>query len=230
MVQLASLPNEIPVLIYSFTPTIQAAVQLSCVSHKLHDVWVAASDRIIAAILEPSIPAYKNAAALAVNEARLSLLTSSDAAQEKVRLYPSLWVPRLLRNAKLANSACVAMNLFLQNLEQDNYRRKLAFTSFPVSYYTIRQLVLDYHHPQLQSALREELNTTPLAMLRTHDEFRFFMCELMNEEERVHQGIQKEKRDWTVEDELHANLNKDGWEFAQDMLSRVLWQRVHSGS
>ncbi|KAF2734399.1 hypothetical protein EJ04DRAFT_576931 [Polyplosphaeria fusca] len=118
------------------------------------------------------------------------------------------------------------MNSFLESLPESNYRRSLAFTSLPESYYMTRQLVLTYHNPPLPSTLRSKLEAAPKATLRTHHEMSLFMCEYLDDEEQSLQGIAKDKEDQTIDDELYANAVKEEWQFALDVTSQALEQRL----
>jgi len=53
------------------------------------------------------------------------------------------------------------------------------------------------------------------------------MCEFMDEEEQARQGLLKDEKDWTGDDELHATVVKEDWEFALDVMSQVLEKRIH---
>jgi hypothetical protein len=226
MAQLMTLSNELLFLVFIAAPTIQMAARLS-VNRRLRNVWLNNNDRIITAILKPEIPAYEDAAALAMTEACFLSPVSSDSAPDNPRPPPYLWLPRLLRNAELASYACAMQNTFIQGLPEGNYRLALTFTSFFTSYYMIRQLVLAYNYPRLQPALRSKLEAASTNTLRTHYELCLSMCEFMDEEEQARQGLLKDEEDWTGDDELHATVVKEDWEFALDVMSQVLEKRIH---
>jgi hypothetical protein len=72
---------------------------------------------------------------------------------------------------------------FSKDFLESNYRRTLALTSFPVSYYSIRRLVFAYHDPALQPALRSQHGVASGATLHRHYELCLFMCEYLDEKE-----------------------------------------------
>jgi hypothetical protein len=104
MAQLMTLTNELLFLVFIAAPTIQIATRLS-VNRRLRNVWLNDNDRISTAILRPEIPAYEDAVALAMTEARFLSPASSNSAPDNQRPPPYLWLPRLLRNAELASCA-----------------------------------------------------------------------------------------------------------------------------
>jgi hypothetical protein len=81
------------------------------------------------------------------------------------------------------------MEAFLKDFLESNYRRTLALTSFPVSYYSIERLVFAYHDPALQPALRSQHGVASGATLHRHYELCLFMCEYLDEKEQGVQGI-----------------------------------------
>ena len=226
MILLTSLPNELLLVVFGATPTIQTAVRLSCVNRRLRSIWLNNSDQIIAKNLQFEIPSYEDAIALAVDEARFSRSASSVTWLDNRRPPPHLLLPPLLRNAQLASSACALMKDFIHNMPRENYRHTLNFTPFPSSYYTIRRFVLARNNPQLHHILRLELEAAPTDALRTHDELCNFMCELMGEEEQTRQGLLKDEADMTIDDELYANAVKEEWKLASDTISVALHERL----
>jgi len=226
MASLLRLSNELLLLIFTVCPFIQTAVRLSGVSRRLHDIWCNNEEQIITAILEPDIPAFKDTVDLAVTEARCLHPALSSLRPGSLRPPPYLWLRSLLRNAEFASIACTTQKEFLHRLPKDNYRFTFTFTSFSASYYMIRQLVLAYDHPTLQPALRSKLEATSLDTLRTHYELNWSMRECMDEKDQARQGILKDRKDWTIDDELYATVAKAEWDFAFDVLCEVVDRRI----
>jgi len=225
MALLFTLSTELLILIFTACSSIKTAVHLSGVSRRLHDVWCDNEYLIITTNLKPEIPAFEDAADLAVTEARCLHPAWNNSRPERPRPPPYLWLPSLLRNAEYASIACATLNRFLQGLPQDNYHVALTFTSLPVSYYMIRQLVLAYDHAALRPALLSKLQVASLDTLHTHYELCRCMCVCMDEEDLARQGLLKDRKDWTIEDELVDPVIKVEWDFALDLLWEVLERR-----
>jgi hypothetical protein len=164
MVGLLSLSNELLVQVFSSSDTIQSAAALSRVDKTMQSLWVTHNSQILTNILPSQIIGYKHAKGLAILEeiwfCKNAELASETSGRPRVRLYLST----LLHNVKLATSATVVRNAWLEEKyprQHDPFRADVA--SCHVAYYRMRKIVLGQLHPeaQLQHVAHSILDISP---------------------------------------------------------------------
>lgn len=235
---LGDIPREITILIYISCPDASTALQLSLINREHRLIWIDNFEHITRAILEPEIPAYDDAVELARIETwtlkPIALRSSSTGGEsltlsqileaEEPQSSAHIWIPRLLRNAKLALAVCAECDEYERTRPPSCYRWKMTFTSWPKSYYLIRLLVVSFHFPQLRPALLARLEGCSIDTLHTHLELCDYMNEWMSDEEQIRHNIPKEPEQRTIEDELIMNANKPEWDDADEVI-REVWVR-----
>jgi hypothetical protein len=231
MANLLSLSVELLVLIYSSSATIQTAALFSGTNQRLRAVWLEHGDIIIASILEPQTPAYKDAVGLAILEETWTHDTHP-ANSIPVRLCLS----RLLRNADLASSATTQWDKHEKRL--NNYIRTTparTYTSKQASYYLARKLLLARQRPEsrtlLLSPLHQTLVTSSIETLHTHDDLLAFLT--MNgstHEERLRHDIPKPKEEWSLydvyDDVQDAPIIRDEWDWVRNVVETALMDKL----
>jgi hypothetical protein len=104
-------------------------------------------------ILRSQIPAFDDAAALAIAETSfLDIKGPTSLSPNGPLLSLRYCIPRLLRNAELASSACAesAAHPYPANYFGDGQE---FLTPVPATYYFTRQMVLAYDHRHLREAM-----------------------------------------------------------------------------
>lgn len=228
MAGIMTLPNDLLILVFIASPTVQDAGRLAGVNRKLYDVWLGHSTYIVRHILQSGIPAYEDAIALAMTEAHFLPPAPSGPSNP----LPGLWIPRLLRNADFASATCARCILFYEAIpypEADWRQLILSATAtalFPALYYLLRQLVLSYHVPTLQPALRSKLEAFSTEKLHIYDMFGNFVYAHMDDAEQIRQEMHKDKKDWSSVDEVgNPILVKDEWDFAVEIVTDIYWKK-----
>ncbi|KAK5687555.1 hypothetical protein LTS10_001694 [Elasticomyces elasticus] len=222
---LLRLPNELLISIFEAIPDILAALRFASADKRLRGIWNddTTGHQIIRVILSSQIPAYDEALDLATTEVEVA------ESQISLSIPPSLWLPRLLHNAELARSVRCLFHKFITELPSNNYRRRLIITALPISYYFIRQLVTAHRQNANAniSKLLSELEVSSQDTLQTHWELYMFMCEYMDEGERVRHDMPKDREDRVAGDDLYGPVNKEEWESTFWVLEGALEDKSH---
>lgn len=231
MANLLSLSAELLVLINSSSPTIETVAILSGTSQRLRDVWLEHGDVIIAKILEPQIPAYKDAVDLATLEETWANNT------RPVNPIPvRLCLYRLLHNADLASSANTEWDE--HEVSSNNYLKRSSPTSYTPkhsSYFLARKLLLAREHPESRASLLPPLHkalvTASIETLHTHADFLAFLT--MNgstHEERLRHGIPKPKEEWSLydvyDDAQDAPIIRDEWDWVRNVVETAMMDKL----
>ncbi|KAF2166024.1 hypothetical protein M409DRAFT_55374 [Zasmidium cellare ATCC 36951] len=235
MAAISDIPREVLILVYVLCPDIRTAVRLSLSCREYREVWLENCKHIAKTILESEIPAYEDAAELAIAESRYrnqdtinacaSASNAPDRGDPGVAQAPvHLWLPCLLRNAGLATAVYTEIEAWLMARPPDDPRWKVQFTPWPMSYYFVRQLALSYHLPTLRPALISALETCSPDTLQTHQQMSSFMVEWLSSEEQLRHGIPKADEERTLDDELKDNFSQPDWEQAHDVMFEA-WER-----
>lgn len=231
MANLLSLSAELLVLIFSSSPTIQAATLFSSTSQRLRAVWLEHGDIIIASILKPKTPAYKDAVELAILE---ETWTSDVRPVNPIPIRSCL--SRLLHNVDLASSATAAWNE--HELCLDNYLRRpppRKYTSKHASYYLARRLLLARQRPESRPSilppLFKALITSSIGTLHTHDDLLSFLTlDGSTHEERLRHGIPKPEEEWSLydvyDDVQNAPIIRDEWDWVRNVLETALMDKL----
>jgi hypothetical protein len=212
-----SLSNELIISIFLASPTVHDALRLSGTSRLFRAIFIEHETLIMEGILRSQIPAYDDASTLAITETRLldkEVLTnlSSDG-----HLPLRFCIPRLLRNAELASSACADCALW--KWPQWFHRRSDPLPrSSPASYYFIRQAVLAYDHGHLRQPLYQTLRTAPQEWTGRQNEFVEYLNAYADLDVKHKHGIMMVDDDWDPEDCLREILNHDKWEYAAEII------------
>ena len=231
MANLLSLSAELLVLIYSSSPTIQTAALFSGTSQRLRAIWLEHGDIIIASVLEPQTPAYKDAVELAILEETWTHDT------HPVNPIPvRLCLSSLLHNADLALSATtewdkheICLNNYIQTTPPRTYTSKQA------SYYLARKLLLarQRHESRVLTLppLFKTLITSSIETLHTHDDLLAFLT--LNDsthEERLRHDIPKPKEEWSLydvyDDVQDAPIIRDEWDWVRNVVETALMDKL----
>lgn len=231
MANLLSLSTELLVLIYSSSPTIEIAALLSSTNQRLRAVWLEHGGIIIANILEPQIPASKDAVELAILEGTWTHNT------HPVNPIPlRLCLSRLLHNADLALSATTEWDEHKVCLS--NHLKRFpprTYTSKQASYYLARKLLLARQRPEsrrsLLPPLHKTLVTASIETLHTHDDLLAFLTmNAATHEERLRHGIPKPKEEWSLydvyDDVQDAPIIRDEWEWVRNVLETAMMDKL----
>ncbi|KAK3643881.1 hypothetical protein LTR56_009976 [Elasticomyces elasticus] len=206
---LLRLPNELLISIFEVSPDILSALRFACANKRLRGIWNddTTGHQIIRAILSSQLPAYDEALDLATTEVEVAECQSS------LSIPPSLWLPRLLHNAEMARSVCWLFTDYIDKLPESRYQHHTSFTSLPISYYLIRQLVTAHRQNANSkiSKLVSEMEGSSPKILQTHWELYMFMCEYMDEAEQERHDMLKVKAR-AAEDYIYGPVNKEEWE------------------
>ncbi|KAK5714474.1 hypothetical protein LTR15_010656 [Elasticomyces elasticus] len=207
---LLRLPNELLIPIFEASPDIFTALRFASATKRLRGIWNddITGRQIIRDILSSQIPAYDEAVDLATTEVEVADRQISQS------IPPSLWLPRLLHNADLARSVCWLFTDYIDKLPESRYQHHTSFTSLPISYYLIRQLVTadrQNAHSNISKLLSEMEGSSPKT-LQTNWELYMFMCDYMDEAEKERHDMLKDRKDQAAEDYIYGRVNKEEWE------------------
>jgi hypothetical protein len=102
-----SLSNELLISIFIASPTVHDALRLSGTSRLFRAIFLEHETLIMEGILRPQIFGFEDAAALAIAETSfLDIKGPTGLSPDGLQLPLRFCIPRLLRNAELASSAC----------------------------------------------------------------------------------------------------------------------------
>lgn len=217
---------------YSSSTTVQTAALLSGINQRFRAVWLEHSDQIIASILEPQIPAYKDAVDLAVLEE-----TWTDNSHYVDPVPIRLCLPRLLHNADLAASATAGWDAYRARIRsyQGYCPPKTTYTSIEASYYLARQLLLARQRPEsrapLLPALFKKIINSSTDALITYIDFNCFLTgSSASRKEQLRHDILKPEEEWS-ESDFHADsygdlIIYDSWEWVGDVLDTAMFDRT----
>lgn len=175
MAALLSLPNELIIGIYAYSPTLGTAACLRAANKRLHSIWHQNTDHIAEATLSSQIPSYEAAVELAILEKTLinNMQPSPTNGKVSIRLYG----PRLLRIADIASFAVAEWDKQIAELHCDIPEEELSganYTSPHASYYFVRKIILSRRHPenaQLRQAIHSTMRLCSEETLYTHEQF-----------------------------------------------------------
>jgi hypothetical protein len=214
MATLLSLPNELIINIYNYSPTLHAASCLSRTNERLHAVWLENINQITETILNLRLPAFEDALDLAILEENVASTPH----------YPGPVVPylaRVLCNADLAFSASTAFST-----NWDGASNRAPLTSIHASYYLIRKIV--FARQQANARLQEELYVTLCdsgykARCR-HGDLTTFLLRDADEDERRRHGISKNRDEWTRGEDMRneidgTRINVEEWDHVGDAMN-----------
>ena len=221
-----SLSNELIISTFIASPTVHDALRLSGTSRLFRAIFIEHETVVMEGVLRPQIPAYDDASTLAIIETRLldkQVLTnlSSDG-----HLPLRFCIPRLLRNAELAFSACGDCASWRWP-EWFSRRFDPLPRSSPASYYFIRQPILAYDHGHLRQSLYQKLRTAPREWTERQNEFVAYLTAYADLEEKHKHGIIMVDDDWNPEDCLREILNHDKWEYAAEFIKAAASDNLH---
>lgn len=245
---MANLPREIWILVYILCDDIQTAVYLAATSKELRTIWLDKHEYIAATILKPDISAYDEAVRVAkletrrdtlrsVQELGCAALTDDMEATVDARYRAPLWLPRLLKNARLAILVSAEWDECLDHFLARAYRNEVDLSSPTIptahnSYYLVRELIASYHMSDLRPALESRLQTCPEDALRTYSTFCYeLMSETLSTDMDKEHGVQRltpvERR--SVHDFLENNHLQPEWDYAVNMLDEYERLRCYKG-
>jgi hypothetical protein len=221
-----SLSNELLINIFLASPTVHDALQLSGTSRLFRAIFLGHETLVMDGILRPQIPAFDDAAALAITETRLldKQILASLSSDDHLPL--RFCIPRLLRNAELASSACADCASWKWP-EWFHRRSDPLPRSSPASYYFIQQVVLAYEYGQLRELLYQKLRTAPHEWTERQNEFAAYLTAYAELEEKHKHGIIMIDDDWDPEDCLREILNHDKWEWAAEVIKAAAADNLH---
>lgn len=215
MAALTALPNELLLLVFTSCPSISAAVRLSEVNKSLRSVWLENIDHIAREVLKPEIPDFDDALALAKYECGEGATISQ-------------YLPQLLRNAEWAQNIATGWAVYVQRGAPHVQEKSKSLTSIYKSYYMLRQLVNSYTDMKLQRALSAVIDAESTAEATTHFRLCYFMCNSMDNDESLRQGMQKDESLWTEDERLDGSANRDEWEFAMSVVMVAMREKRFS--
>jgi len=229
-----SLSNELLVGIFLASPTVHDALRLSGTIRLLHDIFIEHETLIMEGILRPQIPAFDDAAALAVTETSFLDIKGPTSLSPDGPLLPLRYcIPRLLRNAELASSACAECAADRNSTENKYGMDQDHLIPLLESYYFIRQMVLAYDFRQLRDPLYARLRTASTEWINERNKLLVF---LVYEADWIYQHrhrIRAIPDEWTADDikaypgEL---FTKNNWEFADNLITDASMDREYPGS
>ena len=178
MSSITTLLNELLISIFLASPTAHDALRLSGTNRLFRAIFLDHETLIVECILRPQIPAFDDAAALAIAETTFLDIKGPTSLSPDGPLLPlRCCIPRLLRNAELASSACAesAANPYPSNYFGDGQE---FLPPVPATYYFIRQMVLAYNLHHRRDALYARLRTAPTEWINHQNQLvSFLVCD-----------------------------------------------------
>lgn len=163
MPNLLNLSTELLVQIFTASPSVKTAIQLSSANRLLRDIWLQHTTFIVDDIIKSTVPAADDAVTLAILETRLRNPGFCVGSDEGSRPPLSLWIPVLERYAELcasAHDAC-SVHVWYSAPEKTPYY----YTSSPEAYYVLCRVMLAWEFPHLRKPIQEELEAASDARL-----------------------------------------------------------------
>ncbi|KAH0288376.1 hypothetical protein M436DRAFT_61345 [Aureobasidium namibiae CBS 147.97] len=209
---LFSLSNELLIQIFTVCPTVQTAMQLSCVNKQLRSIWLQHTDVIVKGIIQATVPAADIAIEFSMLETRLR---NSLDGNEQPPL--SLWLPTLMRNAGLCASAKEAADTYVDP-PQPWRQTPMTSPASPAHWYFIRRVFLAFDYPQLRDPVHKELLSASEETRERISQFRNFIVGYYNKEESIRQGVPMDLRYPPLNEEDH-DMHQDAWHYMDDVIS-----------
>ena len=220
-----SLSNELLISIFIASPTVHDALRLSGTSRLFRAIFLEYETLIMEGILRPQIFGFEDAPALAIAETSfLDIKGPTGLSPDGPQLPLRFCIPRLLRNAELASSACAECAAHPEP-DVDPYERgQKHLTPLPDSYYFIRLMVLAYDFRQLRGPLYTRLRTAPAEWIHHRDKlitFLIYVSKITCQHRHcIHSnpswGTAEEVKEYARSMELFIYHN---WEYANDIIA-----------